>query len=155
MHLVARVDRDILANDETLVGETITGFVEQIGFAVIVESPSAARVVDEMTMLVLLVWTQPRDPAGFAMRTPEFRVDTAVDIDRRDEDIGYVVVALGMTGLAGQRDTDLPKLRRQGGIAPSGFSIDNISTAQISPARMPADATPGQQEPGRRHKSAL
>ena len=48
----------------------ITGFVGQIGFTVIVEAPGAGRVVHEMTMLVLLVWTLPRDAAGFAMRPP-------------------------------------------------------------------------------------
>lgn len=41
MHVAALVDRDILADDEAFVGEMIAGFVGQVGFVVIVETPAA------------------------------------------------------------------------------------------------------------------
>lgn len=116
VHLTALVDRHIFADDEAFVREVITNVVRQAGFVVIVESPGAAWVVDEMTMLVLFVWTQPCDAACFTMRPPQFRIDTAFGIDWRDEDIRDFVVAFGMVGLAGQCNADLPKLRRQGSI---------------------------------------
>jgi len=63
MHLAAFVERDIFADDETLVGEMISGFVGQIGFAFIVKPPAAARLAHEVTVLVLLVRTLPHDSA--------------------------------------------------------------------------------------------
>jgi hypothetical protein len=116
VHLAAFIERNILADNEAFVREMIAGFVGQIGFVVVVESPGAARMLDEMTMLILLVWTQPSDATCVAVRSPQFGIDTAIHIDRRDEDIGDFVVALGMPGLAGQCDSDLPELRRQGGV---------------------------------------
>ena len=46
------------------------------------------------------------------MRPPQFRIDASFGIDRRHEDIGDLVVAIGMTGLAGEHDADLPELGR-------------------------------------------
>ena len=90
--------------------------VGQFGFAVIVESPGAARVVNQMTELVLFVRTLPGDPARLAVRTPQFRIDASFGIDGSDEGIGDLVVAVGMAGLAGEHDADLPELGGQGGI---------------------------------------
>ena len=50
MHLAALVDRDIFADDEAFVREMITDFVGQIGFAVIVESPTAARPMNQSSI---------------------------------------------------------------------------------------------------------
>src|SRR3982750_4266018 len=94
----------------------ITRFVRHSGFAVVVESPGAVSVMDELAVLVVLVWTLPRDPAGLAIGPPQFRIDAAIGIDGCHENIGNFRVALGMSGLAGQRDADLTELRRQRGI---------------------------------------
>ena len=72
--------------------------------------------MNEMTELVLFIWTLPRDPAGFAMLFPQPCVDAAIGIEGCHEDIGDFVVAFGMTGFAGEHDAELPELRRQRGI---------------------------------------
>lgn len=113
MHLAALVDRNILPDDETFVGEMKADVVGQSGFAVIVETLGATCVIDEMAELVCFVGTLPRDPAGLAMRPPKSRIDATLSIDRCDEDVGNFVVANGVTGLAGQYDTNLPELRRR------------------------------------------
>ena len=69
------------------------------GFAVIVQRPAAAGLMHEMAPLVLLVRAQSRDPAGFAMLPPEFWVDPAVEIERRDDDVGDGRVAFGVARL--------------------------------------------------------
>ena len=67
-------------------------------------------------MLVLLVRTLAHDPAGVAMLAPELCIDAVLGIERRHDDIGHLGIAFGMAGLAGQRETELPELRRQGGV---------------------------------------
>ena len=74
--------------------------------------PGAAGVTDKMANPVFFVGTLTRDAAGLAMQSPQFRIDTSLGIDRCYEDIGDLVVALGMAGFAGERDTDLPELCR-------------------------------------------
>lgn len=56
-------------------------------------------MMDEMTKLVLFVWALPRDPAGLAMRPPQFWIDTAYGVDRRDKDVGDFSIAFGMIAL--------------------------------------------------------
>jgi hypothetical protein len=78
VHFTALVDRDIFADDETLVGKVIADLVGLVGFAVLVETPAAARPVHEMTMPVLFVRTLAHDPAGFAMFSPNLCVDAVL-----------------------------------------------------------------------------
>ena len=77
------------------------------------ERPGAALAVNEMTVIVLLVGPQPRDPACLAMLSPEYGIDPVVGIERRDDDIGDGAVAFGVARLARKLDPDLPELRRQ------------------------------------------
>ena len=91
-----------------------TDLVGQIGFAVIVQGPTTARPTSEMAMSVLLARALPHDAACIAMLLPEACIDAVLGIQRRNDDVGYVRVALGMIGFAGQRETELPELRRQG-----------------------------------------
>lgn len=70
VRFAALVDRDVFTGHEMFVGEMVADFVGQIGLAVIMEAPCAAGVVYEMTMLVLLVGTQARNPAGLAVMLP-------------------------------------------------------------------------------------
>ena len=72
--------------------------------------------MDKIAKLVCFIRTLPRDPAGLAMGLPQFRVDASLVIDRCDEDICHFVVAIGVTGLAGKHDANLPELGRQVGI---------------------------------------
>ena len=81
VHLPAFVDRDILADDEAFVGKMIAGFVGQIGLVVIVKPPGAAGVIDKMAKPVFFVRALPRDPAGFAMRPPQFRIDASLCVE--------------------------------------------------------------------------
>jgi hypothetical protein len=116
VHLAALVDRDVFTDQKALVGEVEADIVGQLDIVVIVKSPTATRPMDEMAELILFVRALPRDPAWLAMRPLQFGIDTAFGVHRRNEDIGDLVVAVGMTGLPGQRNTDLPELRGQGGI---------------------------------------
>jgi hypothetical protein len=86
------------------------------------EGPAATLRVNEMTVVVLLVRPQSRDPAGLAMPSPEPQIDPVVGIERRDDDIGDIGVALGMTGFACKLDADLSKLRWKGCIQ-DGFGM--------------------------------
>jgi hypothetical protein len=83
------------------------------GFAVIVQRPAAAGPMHGMAPLVVLVRAQSRDPAGVAMLPPEFWVDPAVGIERRDDDVGNGRVAFGVAGLSRELQANLPELRRQ------------------------------------------
>jgi hypothetical protein len=67
-----------------------------------------------MTVVVWPVWPQPRDPACLAMLSPERRIDPVVGIERRDDDIGDIGIAFGVTGFACELDTNLPELCRKG-----------------------------------------
>ena len=117
VHLAAFVERDIFADDEAFVREVIADVVRQTGLAVvIVESPAAAWPVNQMTMLVLLVRALAHDPAGVAMLAPQSCIDAVLGIERRHDDIGHLGIAFGMAGLAGQREAELPELRRQGSV---------------------------------------
>jgi hypothetical protein len=113
MHLAAIVDRNIFTNDEAFVREVITDFVGQAGFVVIVESPTTARPMNELTMLVLLAWSLAYDPACFSMLPPELCIDAVLGIERRHDDVGHLRIAFRMVGLAGKRNTDLSELRRE------------------------------------------
>jgi len=53
-------------------------------------------VMDEVTEDIFLVWPQPDHPAGFAVRTPQFLVDSAVLIERRDHHVTGAGIAFGM-----------------------------------------------------------
>ncbi len=48
------------------------------------------------------------------MPPPKRRIDAVVSIERRDDDLGDVNVALGVTRFACKLDTNLPKLRGKG-----------------------------------------
>ena len=56
------------------------------------------------------------------MLLPEGRIDPALGIERRDDDLGDGVVTLGMAGFTRQLDANLPKLRRQRAIQ-DGFGL--------------------------------
>jgi hypothetical protein len=56
------------------------------------------------------------------MPSPEPQIDPVVGIERRDDDIGDIGVALGMTGFACRLDADLSKLRWKGCIQ-DGFGM--------------------------------
>jgi hypothetical protein len=47
------------------------------------------------------------------MCAPHPRVDPVIAIERRDDDVGEGGIALGMTGLAGEFNANLAKLRRE------------------------------------------
>jgi hypothetical protein len=68
----------------------------------------------QMTMVVLPARPQSRDPACLAVLPPKHRVDPVVGIERCDDDIGDVGVALGVAGLACEFDPDPAKPRRKG-----------------------------------------
>lgn len=72
--------------------------------------------MNEMPKLVLLVRALPRDPASLAVCPPQSRIDATFDVDGCDEDIGDLVVALGVAGFASEHNADLPELRGQRGI---------------------------------------
>ena len=72
--------------------------------------------MNQMTMLVLLIRPLAHDPAGVAMLPPQFCVDAILGIERRHDDIGDLGIAFGTPGLAGQRQAELPELRREGGV---------------------------------------
>ena len=116
MHLAALADRDVLADDEALIRKMIADVVGQARFVIIMEAPAAAWPVNEMTVRVLLVRALAHHPADIAMLPPEFCIDAILGIERRHDDIGHLGIALGMTGFAGECDTHLPELRRQGGV---------------------------------------
>jgi hypothetical protein len=65
-----------------------------------------------MSMGVLLVRPQSRNPARLAMRSPKPWVDPVVGAERCDNDVGNVGFAFGMGWLACQLDANLPELRR-------------------------------------------
>jgi hypothetical protein len=90
--------------------------VRHIGAGIVVEGPAATLTVNEMTVVVLLVRPQSRDPTSLAMRSPERRIDPVVGFEWRDDDIGNAGVAFGMTRLACKLNANLPKLRRKGRI---------------------------------------
>ena len=56
--------------------------------------------------------------AYFALAQVWSAISTAaiLGIERRQDDIGHLGIAFGMAGLAGQRETELPELRRQGSV---------------------------------------
>ena len=110
MHLATLVDRDIFAGYETFIGEVKPDLVRLIGAGIVVERPAATLTVYEMTVVVLLVRPQSRDPARLAMLSPEPWIDPVVGIERRDDDIGNVAVALGVTRFTRKLDADLPEL---------------------------------------------
>ena len=64
----------------------------------------------EVTAAILAMGPQLRNPAGFAMSSPEFRIDPALRIKRRDDHVRRGSVTFGMTGLAREVNTDLPEL---------------------------------------------
>jgi hypothetical protein len=113
MHLAAIVDRNIFTNNEAFLREVITDFIGQAGFVVIVESPTAARPMNESSMLVRLAWTLAYDPACFSMLPPELYIDAVLGIERRHDNVGHLRIAFWMTGPSGQRETELPELRRE------------------------------------------
>ena len=110
MHLATLVDRGIFAGYETFIREVKPDLVRLIGAGIVVERPAAPLTVYEMTVVVLLVRPQSRDPARLAMLSPEPWIDPVVGIERRDDDIGNVAVALGVTRFARKLDADLPEL---------------------------------------------
>jgi hypothetical protein len=110
MHLATLVDRDIFAGYETFLREVKPDLVWRIGAGIVVERPAAILTVYEMTVVVLLVRPQSRDPARLPMLSPEPWIDPVVGIERRDDDIGNVAVALGVTRFARKLNTDLPEL---------------------------------------------
>src|SRR6187401_363166 len=67
-------------------------------------------------MLVLLVRALAHDPAGVAMLAPKSCIDAVLGIEWRHDDIGHFGIAFGVTGLTGEREAELPELRRQGRI---------------------------------------
>src|SRR5688572_16295568 len=69
--------------------------------------------MNEVAMLVLLAGTLAYDPACFSMLSPELCIDAVLGIERRHDDVGHLRVAFRMTGLSGQRETELSELRRQ------------------------------------------
>jgi hypothetical protein len=85
--------------------------VWRIGPGIVVERSAATLTMDEMAVVVLLAWPQSRDPTCLAMLPPERWIDPVVGIERRDDDIGDVSVALGVTRFAGRSNANLPKLR--------------------------------------------
>jgi len=70
VHPANLVERDIFARHKALVRELISDLVRRIGIA---ERP-AATAMNQMTVLVILVRPQSRDPARFAMLALELRV---------------------------------------------------------------------------------
>jgi hypothetical protein len=77
------------------------------------ERPAATLTMDEMTVVVLPVRPQSRDPACFAVLPPERRIDPVVGIEWRDDDIGDASLTSGVIRLARKFDAKLPELRRQ------------------------------------------
>lgn len=67
MHLATLVDRGIFAGYETFIREVKPDLVRLIGAGIVVERPAAPLTVYEMTVVVLLVRPQSRDPARLAM----------------------------------------------------------------------------------------
>ncbi len=70
--------------------------VWRIRAAIVVERPTATLTMNEMTVVVLLVWTQSRDPACLAIISPKRGIDPVVGIERGDDDIGDAGVAFGV-----------------------------------------------------------
>lgn len=114
VHLTGIVDRDVFTQYETFIREVKPDRIGLAGF--VVQNPATALTMNEMTVLILLVWSQPRDSAGLAMRAPERRIDPVVHVEWSDNDIGDARIALGVAWFAGKLDTYLSELRRQGGI---------------------------------------
>ena len=103
VQLAAFVDRNIFAEDKTLVGEVMSDLVGRIG---IVECPAAAAV-SQQAVLVVLVRPQSRDATRLVMLALQPGVDPVVGIERRNEDIGMAGVTLGVAGFACKLDTCL------------------------------------------------
>jgi hypothetical protein len=113
-----------------LVREVKSDLVGRIGAGVVVERPAATLAMNEMTVIVLVVRPQSRDPACLAMLAPEQGLNPIVGIERRDDSISDGAVALGVTRLACKLDPDLPKLRWKGGIQDRfGIGILHIGIA--------------------------
>lgn len=112
VHLAGFVDRDIFAGHEMFIREMKSDLVGPY-VGVVVERPATTGAVNKMAPAIRLIGAQSGDPAGFAMRSPQFRVDLALRIERCDDYIGDGGVAFGVTGFARELDADLPELRRQ------------------------------------------
>jgi hypothetical protein len=109
VHLARFVDRDVFARNKAFIPEMKSDVVGP-GAGLIMECPASAGLMHEVTAAILLIGPHPRNPAGFAMRSPEFRIDPAVQIERRDDRVGDSSVAFGMIGLACELNTNLPEL---------------------------------------------
>lgn len=71
MQLATLVDRDIVAGYETLICEVKPDLDWHVGAGIVVERPAATLTMNEMSVVVLLVRPQSRDPACLAMLSPE------------------------------------------------------------------------------------
>jgi hypothetical protein len=114
VRFAALVDRDIFAGYKALIREVKSDLVGSVGADVAMERPAATLTMNEMTVIVLLVRPQSRDPACFAMLAPEHGLNPVIGIERRDNSEGDTGIAFGVTGFACKFNVDLPKLRRHG-----------------------------------------
>jgi hypothetical protein len=80
------VDRD---------GEVKADLVESMGAGVVLESPAATLARNEMTVIVLLVRPQSRDPACLTVLAPEHGLNPVIGIERRDDNIGMLASPMG------------------------------------------------------------
>jgi hypothetical protein len=67
MHLAALLDLSIFTGYETFIGEMKPDFIGCLGAGIVAESRAATFTIDEMTVVVLPIRPQSRNPACFAM----------------------------------------------------------------------------------------
>jgi hypothetical protein len=99
VHLAAFIDRDIFAGCKRFIREVESDFVWYFRGCAVMECPTTTLAVNKMAGAVFLARAQPGNPASLAMLAPKRRIDPVVAIERRNDDIGDISIALLMTGL--------------------------------------------------------
>ncbi len=100
-------DRDVLPLLEDVTVKLVTRLIiVRVSIDVVMEGPGPPAVVDQVTLLIVLVRPEPPDPALGAVLAPPREVDVAALTERRHEFIATIVATLGGLGIAGAGQGD-------------------------------------------------
>jgi len=96
-------DGDIFANRKFMIAKAISAFVV-IGVAVdiVMESPLASWLSDQVTYLIRLVLPEAADAAALAIFFPGGWIETAFPIERANEFIAVAVASLRVFPVPGE-----------------------------------------------------
>jgi hypothetical protein len=98
MRIILIPDRDIFTRDEGVRAKAVARLVIVDSVSIVVKNPAgvllASGLMDHLTHLFILALPKTVYPAGFAMRSPERRVDMALGIEGHDKFITVLVRTL-------------------------------------------------------------